>query len=242
MNILIVDDEMMICDGTVNRIIRMNIEDVQRVDAAYSAKDAIIKLGENNYQMMFTDIRMEGIDGLELIGETKKLYPDLHCVIITAYDQFQYAQQAIRLGVQDFLVKPCSEQDMREQILMTQQKWRAVESTVCIDKDEDQFIQLVEKYIRDHPIDQIDLSSAANYLNYSYSYFSRYFQKKIGKSFSRYIQEVKMTEICQRLKSGERVVDIAMHMGYQNSNNLTRAFTREFGCSPSKWLSEEEEV
>ena len=67
--------------------------------------------------VLFSDIRMNGLTGLELIEAVKRLQPYVICIIVTAYDQFQYAQQAIRVGVHEFLVKPCSGREMRDQAL-----------------------------------------------------------------------------------------------------------------------------
>ena len=56
--------------------------------------------------IVITDIRMPGYDGMELIQKAKVLYPDMHIVIISGYSQFDYAQNAIRYGVEDYLLKP----------------------------------------------------------------------------------------------------------------------------------------
>lgn len=117
MNFLIVDDDRMICNGTARRLRAIEQPEIGEVACAYSGTEALALLHSDRFQVLFTDIRMEDMDGLQLVEAARKLHPYLVCVIITAFDQFQYAQKAIRLGVFDFLVKPCSERAMQEQAI-----------------------------------------------------------------------------------------------------------------------------
>ncbi|MEI7027890.1 response regulator transcription factor [Paenibacillus sp. y28] len=62
--------------------------------------------------MVITDIRMPGIDGLETIERLQALAPQLCCIILSGYDDFQYAQRGLRLGVKDFLLKPVPTEEL----------------------------------------------------------------------------------------------------------------------------------
>ena len=110
MNFLIVDDDVTICNGTARRLLNIGHDAIDRVDCACSGEAALAFMSDHAVDVLFTDIRM---DGLDLIHRAKRLRPRLTCVVVTAYDHFQYAQRAIRLGVQDFLIKPCSIEEMR---------------------------------------------------------------------------------------------------------------------------------
>ncbi|AIQ34896.1 hypothetical protein R50345_09920 [Paenibacillus sp. FSL R5-0345] len=65
-------------------------------------------------QIVFTDIRMPGMDGLELITEIKKVHPDTLFIIISGYNDFEYAREALRLGVREFLLKPVTQAALNE--------------------------------------------------------------------------------------------------------------------------------
>ena len=117
MRVLIVDDDQMICNGTARRLEKCGIADLDSICCAYSGEEALSIFQKETVHVLFSDIRMNGMTGLELIQAAKQLQPYTVCVVVTAYDQFQYAQQAIRVGVHDFLVKPCSGREMREQAL-----------------------------------------------------------------------------------------------------------------------------
>lgn len=240
MNILVVDDDSNICNGTAGRIRRMAFPSVEAVVCAYSGREALKKMASAAYGILLTDIRMEGMDGLELVRQVREAYPQTVCIIMTAYDQFSYAQQAIRLGVKDFLVKPCAESTMRallESILLSESETATQETEESASNDENIFPQAVA-YIQNHLYDNITMAEVANRFNLSYSYFSRIFHLNTGKTFIRYLTQLRMEEACRRMLSGEKMNDISKSLGYQNAANFTRAFSREFGLSPAKWLEQ----
>jgi len=112
---LVVDDETAICEGTARRLQRFLPGD-SSVECAYSGEEALEKIAAAPPDILITDIRMSEIDGLTLIERAREHCPDLACIIITAFDSFQYAHQAIRLEVKDFLVKPYDEEDLRRAV------------------------------------------------------------------------------------------------------------------------------
>ena len=92
--------------------------------------------------------------------------------------------------------------------------------------------------MKEHLCEPIDMAVVANRLNLSYAYFSRVFREETGTTFSDYVLELRMQEVCRLLLQGEKLVTIAQRLGYQNAANLTRAFTRRFGVSPKRWLAQ----
>lgn len=111
LKVLIADDEKKVCRLIVNLVDweQLGFEIVGIVNDGISAYKFI---QETPVDVMITDIRMPGYDGMELIQKAKVLYPDMHIVIISGYSQFDYAQNAIRYGVEDYLLKPLRKKDM----------------------------------------------------------------------------------------------------------------------------------
>lgn len=333
MRVLIVDDDQMICDGTARRLEKCGIADIDSICCAYSGEEALSVFQKETVHVLFSDIRMNGMTGLELIQAAKQLQPYTVCVVVTAYDQFQYAQQAIRVGVHDFLVKPCSGREMREQALravncMTDtepQRRRQLEEALCaavrqagapanelfryyameapeqlrlvrfsspdvrwqpptgwsyrpLNADfaliaanavppspesnvlgisdagsnlyalyqqageqgsNHQIVARARQYVQGHLCEPLDMAMVANVMNLSYSYFSRVFHEETGMTFSKYLQRLRLEEAGRLLLSGEKLVDIAAHLHYQNAANLSRAFAREMGLSPSQWVEKQ---
>jgi two-component system, response regulator YesN len=103
---LIVDDEPIICRG-LQQTIPWDEYMVEVVDLAYDGAEAIQKIKEHgDINLVLTDVRMPNVDGLKLAAFLAENYPDIRTIIISGYDDFKYAQQAIQLGVKDYLLKP----------------------------------------------------------------------------------------------------------------------------------------
>lgn len=117
MDFLVVDDDRLICEGIVRRLQEMaDVLEIGQIHARYSGEDALAMLAHTPVDILITDIRMYELDGLKLIAKAKALSQRMGFIIVTAYHELEYAQQAIRMGVDDFLLKPYSMQAMRETV------------------------------------------------------------------------------------------------------------------------------
>jgi len=105
MKMLIVDDEPIICQGLRYTIDWESIG-VSIVGEAYSGVQALELAEKHEVDLVLTDIQMKKMDGLVLTERLKEKMPGVRIIIISGYDQFRYAQQAVRLGVKDYLLKP----------------------------------------------------------------------------------------------------------------------------------------
>ena len=105
LKVLIADDEKKVCQQIVN-LVEWKSFGFEIVGVVNDGISAYKFLQDNTVNVMITDIRMPGCDGMELIQKAKVLYPDMYIVIISGYSQFDYAQNAIRFGAEDYLLKP----------------------------------------------------------------------------------------------------------------------------------------
>lgn len=108
---LIVDDEKMIRMG-MKKVIPWEQLGIGEVYTAASATEALDILEKYNPQIMITDIQMNGMTGLELIEKARDMIPELRVIVLTGYDNFEYARQSLRLQVQDFFLKPIEEENL----------------------------------------------------------------------------------------------------------------------------------
>lgn len=113
--VLIVDDEKMIRLGMKKAIPWMSIG-IGEVLTAKSGREAIELVREHKPEIMITDIKMDEMTGLDLIEQAKKLVPEMRVLVLTGYDDFEYARQCIRLKVHDFFLKPIDENALQEAV------------------------------------------------------------------------------------------------------------------------------
>ncbi|OCT11094.1 hypothetical protein A8709_05220 [Paenibacillus pectinilyticus] len=111
LQLLIVEDERTVREGLVTMIDwqSLGIEICAHVE---NGLKAIPFLESGKIDILLTDIRMPALDGFQLIEEVQQRQLEIACVILSGHDDFSYAQQAMRLGVIDFLIKPCSPRDI----------------------------------------------------------------------------------------------------------------------------------
>ena len=114
--LMIVDDEQIVIDA-VTHIISKNIKNVSVVAAARNGREAIEKAKVNHPEIILMDIRMPGINGIDAIAEIKRIYSDIRFAIISAYEQFEFAKQAMELGVEHYILKPINRTVLIETIL-----------------------------------------------------------------------------------------------------------------------------
>lgn len=102
---IIVDDEPIICEG-LRRTIDWAKLGVEVIDIAYDGEDAIEILEQHPIDIILTDIRMDGMDGISLAEQIYYRYPTTKVIIISGYEDFGYAKRVMKFGVSDYLLKP----------------------------------------------------------------------------------------------------------------------------------------
>lgn len=111
-HILVVDDE-----GAIRYSISKTLQRVgYQVSAASSGEEALDMLGEQNFDVVLTDIRMPGLTGVELLAKIKEKAPDSIVILMTGYASLGTAVESLRLGAHDYLIKPSSSQDIRQSV------------------------------------------------------------------------------------------------------------------------------
>ena len=102
--VMIVDDEKMILED-LSTMIDWEKFGFQIIATAFNGKQALRKYRELHPQVIFTDIRMPFMDGIEMISEIRKTDEKVSIILLTAYEDFSYAKAAIRLGITEYIIK-----------------------------------------------------------------------------------------------------------------------------------------
>lgn len=113
MNVLIVDDESFV-RRSLSEMLGNASDHFYIVGSAENGFEAVQILKEKDVDLVISDIRMPGMDGLELAKHIHECYPDIETVLLTGHQDFTYASQAIRYGVREYLVKPNSVENIIE--------------------------------------------------------------------------------------------------------------------------------
>jgi two-component system, response regulator YesN len=111
--VVVVEDEPFMLKNIIKKIEDGN-SCFKVVGSADNGEDAIGIMAAIKPHVLFTDIRMPIMDGLELIRQVKKDFPEMHIIIISGYNEFDYAQEAIKLGAKNYLLKPVKMEQLQE--------------------------------------------------------------------------------------------------------------------------------
>lgn len=111
--LLLVDDEAIIRQG-IEKMINWEGLGITLTGSCPNALSALESMTDDMPDILMTDIKMPGMDGLELIERALALHSTLKCIILSGYDEFSFAKKAIQMGVNDYLLKPCSQSEMEE--------------------------------------------------------------------------------------------------------------------------------
>lgn len=109
--ILVADDEALEREG-MRWIIDHMVDQPTEVIEAGNGRDALQQASIHKPHIIFMDIRMPGMDGLAALRAIRQLLPQAKFVLVTAYEYFDYAQEAVRLGAKDYIVKPANRQEI----------------------------------------------------------------------------------------------------------------------------------
>ncbi len=153
---VIVDDEPIICEG-LKKGVKWSDFGCEVAGTAANGEEGLKLMEKVRPDILITDISMNSMDGLTMIAAIRSEYPDMEVSILTGYRNFEYAQQAIKLGVTRFLLKPSRMAEITEAITaMTDNlKRNGNLGTVIIDNlwnmEEETDRYLYERFIKDRP-------------------------------------------------------------------------------------------
>lgn len=123
LNILIADDENKVCQ-LIKSLVDWEALDMRVIATAENGIEALEKIRELTPDIAITDIRMPGYDGLELVRLAKETNPRTEFIIISGYRHFEYAQSAIRYGVNSYLLKPIKKDELTDTLTRLGEKLR----------------------------------------------------------------------------------------------------------------------
>lgn len=132
--ILIADDEPDILEG-LEYVINWDEHGIEIIGRAQNGAEALQMLSGNNIDMLLTDIRMPKMDGLSLIRQLKRESRNIRYIILSGYDDFEYMREAVKLGIEDYLLKPVNKDELSMTLLNTIEKIES-ERTRNIDRQQ----------------------------------------------------------------------------------------------------------
>ena len=131
MRILVVDDEPRICH-LIKELLK---GEGYQIDVSFSGDDAMEMIKRCEYHLLITDLKMPGIDGIELIEKAKQECPEIRAIMVTGYATVDTAVQSLKYGVDDFLAKPFNIAELKRSVTQTLHTRKIALANIQILKD-----------------------------------------------------------------------------------------------------------
>ncbi|UOY92236.1 response regulator [Ectobacillus sp. JY-23] len=230
LKIMIVDDEEIIRAGLA-RMIEKGNDAYQAVALCRNGKEALERFTPD-IDVIITDIQMPEMDGLTLVKEVKETYPNLPCIILSGFSDFPYAQQAIRYGVQDYLVKPVNKREVFHVLQSIHGK-----KEQAYDLGEHQTVRKVKSYIVNHYQEKIELQILAEQVFLDPSYLSRLFKENTGETITDFIMSVRIERAKELLVASAalKTYEVGHAVGYSDPIYFNKVFKKREGVTPKEY-------
>lgn len=188
----------------------------------------------NELELVILDVRMSGMNGIEVLNKIRKVSPNLRIVILTGYGSKDVAVEALRGQADDYIEKPLNIDTTREIIDNFLGTKRGQPEIGAIDMKAR--VERVRDFVRRNVLKKVTLKDAAGIVFLSPKYLSRIFREYTGQGFNDYKLALKIDEAKNFLQTtGYTVEQIADRLGYENSESFIRQFKKIAKNTPTEY-------
>lgn len=259
--VVIIDDEPIIVRG-LQKAIKWEEIGCSVVGTAANGLEGIEVIRKEKPDILISDISMPGMDGLSMIAALKSEFSDMEITILTGFRDFDYAQEAIRLGVCRFLLKPSKMEELEEavSVMMDNLKSKAVVDKTdredALEKagsgeDESEEVAAEEvldsaassfivknalAFIEENYKERLKLADVADNVYVSQWHLSKLLNKYTGQNFSEILNNIRMEQAKKLLVNPSlRIGDIAEEVGFLDMAHFSRVFKKQVGVSANEY-------
>ncbi len=260
MNILIADDEFAIRRGLLSLPWeQIGIEQVLEAENGLHAKEI---LTEGQVDILISDIRMPGITGLELAEYVRDKGFGCAVILLTGFSEFEYAQQALRSGVADYLLKPLRQKDILAAVQKAAERLKRERYEEDIIRQHEQDLhecdmkkQVDLNFPKVHPqvkelledladtyTSEVSLNLYADRFHFSIYYLSKLIKKETGYNFVELLNSMRLMHAMDLLERTSLLIgDISEQAGYRDMRYFSQIFKKVTGCNPREFRCEKKD-
>lgn len=257
--VVIIDDEPIIVRG-LKKAVKWESLGCSVVGTAENGIEGLEVIREMKPDILISDISMPKMDGLSMIAALKSEFPDMEVTILTGYRDFDYAHEAIRLGVCRFLLKPSKMEELEEalQVMLGNLKNNPSVIKRRMDQDKDKtdteagvseeneealdnvassfIVKNALVYIEENYKERLKLADVADNVYVSQWHLSKLLNKYTGQNFSEILNNIRMQQAKILLKNPSlRIGDIAEEVGFLDMAHFSRVFKKQVGISANEY-------
>ena len=245
--VVLVDDERLIIRG-LSTVVPWAELGCEVAGTAYDGNDGLELIRRIRPDIVLTDIRMPNMDGLTMLAAIRSEFPEIQMSVLTAYRDFEYARQAITLGVCRYLLKPSNLEELKDAVRQMAARLDAA-AKPAEESGEDETVReagnyLVKAalaYIREHCTEQhLSLGEVAEHVYVSQWHLSKLLNRETGQSFFDLLSGMRISGAKELLADPAiRIHEIAEKTGFSDVAHFSRSFKKITGCTPGEYRNQQ---
>lgn len=261
LKIVIADDEEFIRMGLAS--MPWSEMEIEVSGSARNGIEVLELIKEKHADILLTDIRMPGMTGIELSRRVLEIQPDIKIILLTGYGEFEYAQEAIKLGIFDYILKPSTpngifecvgrakerilqEQKQEEHLRLIQKELQnfstlqqansLLGSKPGTDGEEEGLIEMIIRYLGEHYAENVTLAALADFTHFNTDYLSRVIKQKTGQKFLGILTGIRVSHAARLLSDTQlKNYEIANRVGINDERYFGQVFKKTYGVTPSQY-------
>ena len=235
---VLIDDEAIIVEG-LRKVVKWDEYNCEVAGTASDAVSGARLIREVKPDILITDICMPGQNGLTMLAGLRSEFPEMQVTVLTGYRDFAYAQEAIKLGVTRFLLKPSKMAEINEALSAMIEKIEGKEAPSTEQNTGSFIVNQAMAYIEKHYSEKLTLQEVAETCYVSQWHLSKLLNKYAGQSFYDILNKVRISAAKDLLKDPSlRVGDIGMMVGYMDNAHFSRIFKKLTGSSANEYRNQ----
>ncbi|MDQ6598156.1 response regulator [Bacillus salipaludis] len=237
---LIVDDDWLI-SSSLMAMDEWNERNIDVIGTAENGTEALYWLENEKIDMILTDIRMPNMDGLELTKHIYENSPRIQVIIMSGYEEFTYAHNALKYNARGYILKPIDTDELFEVIdkIQKETEIKSQDSPLNEEKSASYHERLVlsaKSYINANYMKTISLKDVAKRVHLTEHYFGQIFKATTNESFNQFLTRVRMEKACHLLKNPNlKYYQISQQVGYTDPKYFTKMFQKSYGSTPREY-------
>jgi len=242
LKVLVVEDEEMIRKGIVLAVDWAALDCVVVGEAA-NGEEGLAAVERYDPSLIITDLKMPKMDGLEMLRRLRERGNRAYVIILTAYDSFEYARTALRLGAVDFLLKPFHDGDLERAVADLKGKLEAGREEApppmpgLKKGDKSRYVLEAMDYIGQHYGEPgISVGTIAEALGISEGHLSHTFKKETDYTLLNYLTRYRIHKAMELLRDGKlKVYEVAERVGYRDITYFSTMFKKLVGVTAKEY-------
>ena len=248
--VLIVDDETTIRQGLTQYIEDSQVP-FQVIGGARHAAEALELMEHSVPHVLFVDINMPDMNGLDLLRLVKTRWHQVVAVMVSGYDHFDYARQALQLHAFDYMLKPVPKSDLKRLLQKLDQHLRTIYRVADVREevsaakrgggaaDGSVMMSKITDYMDSHYYDpELTVARVAALFHMNQTYLSKRMKQEMGASFLDYLTELRISkakELLDQSMHNIKIGELAVKVGYTNQYYFSRLFKSRVGMCPLEY-------